>query len=272
MENWEQTVVKIQELITLYGLRILAAIAILIVGRIAASIVRGAVQRGMRRTKVDDTLIAFVSSLTYWGVLAFIIIAALAQLGIQTASFIAIIGAAGLAIGLALQGSLSNFASGVLMIIFKPFVVGNYVEAGGTSGIVEEIGIFTTEMRTPDNKKVIVPNAQITSTTITNYSAKDTRRLDLVAGVSYGDDIDKVKKVLRDIYNEDERFLREPEVTIGLLELADSSVNFAFRPWVKTSDYWPVYFDTMEKIKKRFDAEGINIPFPQQDVHLFQEK
>ena len=198
------------------------------------------------------------------------ILAAVGQLGVQTTSFIAVLGAAGFAVGLALQGSLGNFASGVLIMIFRPFKSGDFVEAGGTMGIVEAIQIFTTTLRTGDNKTIIVPNGQITSGTITNYSAKDTRRVDLVIGVSYGDDLDKVRRVIEEVIAAEGRVLSEPEPTIGVLELADSSVNFAVRPWVKSSDYWPVYFGLMESFKKRFDQEGISIPFPQQDVYLHQ--
>ncbi len=266
----EQIVVKVQEWVAFYGLKVVAAIAILVIGRIAASVIKSFVRRLLNRSKVDETLVSFVTSLTYVAIMAFIIIAAVGQLGVQTASFVAVIGAAGLAIGLALQGSLSNFAAGVLMIIFKPFKVGDYVEAGGTAGTVEQIGIFTTELKSPDNKKIIVPNAKLTGDNIINYSAKDQRRVDIVAGVSYSDDLDKVRKVLEQILAEDERILKDPSPTIGVLELADSSVNFAVRPWAKTSDYWDVFFDTQEKIKKRFDAEGIAIPFPQRDVHIYK--
>jgi len=173
-----------------------------------------------------------------------------------------------LAIGLALQGSLANFAAGVLMIIFKPFRVGDYIEGGGVAGAVEEIGIFTTELKSPDNRKIIVPNAKMTSDNIVNYTAKEIRRVDIVAGVSYGDDLDQVRKVLESLLAKDERILKDPAPTIGVLELADSSVNIAVRPWVKTSDYWDVFFATQESIKKQFDAAGISIPFPQRDVHL----
>jgi small conductance mechanosensitive channel len=199
-----------------------------------------------------------------------VILAALAQLGIQTTSFIAVIGAAGLAVGLALQGSLANFAAGVLMVIFRPFQVGDFIEGAGVSGIVEEMQIFTTQLRTPDNKTIIIPNAKITGDNVTNYTRKDKRRVDLVIGVSYRDEIGKVKGVVADVLNGDERVLKDPAPTIAVLELGDSSVNFAVRPWVRTEDYWDVYFETTEKIKKRFDAEGISIPFPQRDVHLYQ--
>jgi small conductance mechanosensitive channel len=266
----EDVMVKIQEWIALYGLKVVAAIAILVLGRIAAGIVRSIVRRLLRKSKVDETLVSFLASLTYVGVLAFIVIAAVAQLGVQTASFIAVLGAAGLAVGLALQGSLANFAAGVLMIIFKPFKVGDYITAGGASGSVEAIGIFTTELKSPDNRKIIVPNAKVTGDSIVNFSAKEQRRIDMIAGVSYSDDLAKVKQVLEGILSEDERILKDPAPTIGLLEMADSSINFAVRPWVKTADYWDVFFATQEKIKQRFDAEGISIPFPQRDVHLYK--
>jgi small conductance mechanosensitive channel len=263
---------KLQEWGTFYGLKIVAAIIVFVVGRWVAKVLRNLVESMMTRAKVDKTLVRFVGNLTYIALIAIVIIAALNQLGIQTTSFIAIIGAAGLAVGLALQGSLANFAAGVLMIIFRPFKVGDYVEGGGTAGTVETIGIFTTHLISPDNKEIIVPNAKMTGDNIVNYSAKDTRRLDLIFGVSYSDDLQKVKDVLLDILKSDNRILQDPAPTIGVLELGDSSVNFAVRPWVKGSDYWPLFFDLKEKIKERFDAESISIPFPQQDVHLYQLK
>ncbi|MBN1558000.1 MAG: mechanosensitive ion channel [Lentisphaerae bacterium] len=266
----ETVVTKLQEWLALYGLKLVAAALILIIGRLAARALRALLKKALLKSRVDETLVAFITNLAYVGLMVFVIIAALGQLGVQTTSFIAVIGAAGLAVGLALQGSLANFAAGVLMIIFKPFKVGDYIEGGGTAGIVEDIGIFTCELKSPDNKKIIIPNAKLTGDNIVNYSAKDSRRLDLVAGVSYGDDLDKVRKVLEQILAEDDRILKDPAPTIGVLELGDSSVNFAVRPWVKTADYWDVLFATQEKMKKRFDAEGISIPFPQQDVHLYR--
>jgi small conductance mechanosensitive channel len=197
-----------------------------------------------------------------------VIIAAIHQLGIQTASLIALLGAAGLAVGLALQGSLSNFAAGVLIVLFRPYKVGDWIEGGGVSGAVEEVQILTTVLKTGDNKRVIIPNSQIMGTTITNYSANETRRVDLVVGVSYSDDLDKVRKELEGLVAADERILKDPAVTIAVSELADSSVNFVLRPWVNTADYWGVYFDLTEAIKKRFDEVGISIPFPQRDVHI----
>lgn len=256
--------------ITLYALKLVAALLILVVGRIVAKGIRSLIRKALSKWNVDVTLVKLIATLSYFSIMAFVIVAALAQIGVQTASFVAIVGAAAFAVGLALQGSLANFASGVLIILFKPFKAGDYVEGGGVAGTVEEVSIFTTVLRSPDNRVIIVPNGKIMADNIVNYSAREIRRVDLVAGVSYSDDIDKVRKVLEIILDEDERVLKDPAPTIGVLELADSSVDFAVRPWVRSSDYWGVFFDLQEKIKKRFDAEGISIPFPQQDVHLHQ--
>ena len=261
---------KIWELVTIYGIRVLAAIAIFIIGRWLAKAFRGLVHRMMRKAQVDPTLRKFVGNLTYIALLAFIIIAALSQLGIQTTSFIAVLGAAGLAIGLALQGSLANFAAGFLMIVFRPIRVGDYIEGAGTAGTVEEIQIFTTTLATPDNKTVIIPNSGLTGSNIVNWTVKGTRRVDMVMGIGYDDDIDKAKQIMADILAEDERILKDPAPQIAMIELADSSVNFVVRPWVNASDYWGVYMSTTEKIKKAFDANGINIPYPQRDVHVYQ--
>jgi len=266
----EQIVAKVQEWTAVFGLRILTAILIVVVGRWVAKFLRRTAERLMTRSQVDTTLVVFVGNLAYIALLTFVILAALAQLGIQTTSFVAIIGAAGLAVGLALQGSLANFAAGVLMLIFRPFLVGDFIEGAGVAGIVEEIHIFTTQLRTPDNKTIIIPNAKITGDNITNYTRKETRRVDLVVGVGYGDDIGKVKRVVAEVLDNDDRILKDPAPTIAVLELGESSVNFAVRPWVRTEEYWNVYFDTTESLKKRFDAEGISIPFPQRDVHLIQ--
>ncbi len=266
----ENIIMRIQDFIVLYGIKIIAAALILIVGRYLSTIVRRMIRRLMVNRKVDDTLVGFASNLAYVALMTFVIIAAISKLGIQTASFIAVIGAAGLAVGLALQGSLSNFASGVLMLIFKPFKLGDFIDGGGVSGTVEEIGIFTTVLKSPDNKKIIVPNTPMMSGNIVNYSANDSRRVDIIASVAYSEDLDKVRKVLGEILSNDERILKDPAPTIGVLELADSSINFAVRPWVKTADYWSVFFDIQERIKKAFDAQGITIPFPQQDVHIYK--
>ena len=260
-----------QDILAKYGLNVIAAIFIYLIGKWLSARIKNVVIRLMDKSNVDPILVKFVSNLTYGALLVFVVLAALNQLGVQTTSFIAIIGAAGLAIGLALQGSLANFAAGVLMIIFRPFKVGDFIEAAGIAGVVEEIDIFTTYVRSGDNKAIIVPNGSILGGTIVNYSAKDTRRIDLVVGIGYDADIQLAKKVLAQILDADERILKEPAPTIGVLELADSSVNFAVRPWVNTADYWAVYFDLNEQIKTRFDAEGISIPYPQQDVHLYQK-
>jgi small conductance mechanosensitive channel len=253
-----------------FGIRILTAIAIFYIGRLIVGLFTRGLRKLLQKQQVDKTLETFVCNLARMGLLAFVVVAAINALGIQTASFIAVLGAAGLAVGLALQGSLSNFASGVLIVMFRPYKVGDWIEAAGVSGSVLEVQILTTALKTGDNKRVIVPNSQIMGSIITNYSAHDTRRVDLVVGVSYSDDLDKVRGTLQSIVAADERVLDDPAVTIAVSELADSSVNFVVRPWVKTADYWGVLFDLTETIKKRFDAEGISIPFPQRDVHIYQ--
>ena len=261
-------IAQLQEILAVYGLKIIAAIAIFIIGKIIAKMIKSGVAKAMTRSKSDPILISFTTNILYAGLLAFVVIAALGQLGIQTTSFIAILGAAGLAIGLALQGSLSNFASGVLMIIFRPFKQGDFIEGAGVAGVVEEVHIFNTVMRTGDNKTIIIPNGSLMNGNIVNYSTKPTRRLDFVFGIGYDDDLRKAKEVLEEILNNDERILKDPAITIGILELADSSVNIAARPWVKSADYWPVHFDITEQVKLRFDQEGISFPFPQQDIHI----
>ena len=265
-----ETLSKAYELMAAFGLKLIAAIAVFVIGRWVARAVTRAVQRALAKAETDPTLVGFIKNVTYGGLMALVVIAAAGQLGVQTTSFIAVLGAAGLAVGLALQGSLANFAAGVLMIIFRPFKAGDFVEAGGVAGVVEEIELFTTKLRTPDNKTVIIPNGQVTAGSITNYSARDTRRVDMVFGIGYGDDIDKAKRIIREVLDADARVLKDPEPTVGLVELGDSSVNFAVRPWVNSDDYWNVYFDIHEAMKKRFDAEGISIPFPQRDVHIHQ--
>jgi small conductance mechanosensitive channel len=268
----EDLVSKIWELLTIYGLRVIAAVVVFVVGRWIAKGLTKFAENVMNKRQVDPTIVSFVANMTYIALLVFVVLAALGQLGIQTTSFIAVIGAAGLAIGLALQGSLANFAAGFLMIIFRPFKVGDYIEGAGVAGTVEAIQIFTTQLKTPDNKTVIIPNAGLTAGNITNYSAKGTRRVDLVFGIGYGDDIDHAKKVIMDVLAKEERILKDPATTIGVVELADSSVNFAVRPWVTANDYWNVYFNLTENIKKSFDSEGISIPFPQRDVHMYTHK
>lgn len=261
---------QIQQLLTVYGLKVIAALAIFIIGKIIAKWIKSAINKAMTKTGSDPILISFTCNMMYAGLLAFIIIAALGQIGIQTTSFIAILGAAGLAVGLALQGSLSNFAAGVLMIIFRPFKQGDFIEGAGVSGVVEEVHIFNTIMRTGDNKTIIIPNSGLMNGNITNYSSKPTRRLDLVIGIGYDDDLKKAKMLLSELMQNEPRILKDPAPTLGLLELGDSCVNFAVRPWVNSADYWGVHFDLLEAIKLRFDQEGISIPYPQQDIHLHQ--
>ena len=263
---------KVGEFLAAYGLQIIGAILIFLLGRWIAKLLKGVVRRLMEKSKADPTLVLFVANLTYAALMVFIVIAVLGKLGVQTGSFIAVIGAAGLAVGLALQGSLANFAAGVLLLIFRPFKAGDLVETAGVLGIVEEIGIFTTTLKTLDNKSVIIPNAKVTGDNITNYSAKPIRRVDLLIGVSYDADLKKTKQVISDILAADERVLKDPKPTVAVSELADSSVNLVVRPWTQTENYWDVYFDTTQAVKERLDAEGIVIPFPQRDVHLFQEK
>jgi len=268
----ENIISKIWELLTIYGLKVVGALAVLIVGRWIAKGLTGFTEKIMNKRQVDPTIISFVANLIYIALLIFVVLAALGQLGIQTTSFIAVIGAAGLAIGLALQGSLSNFAAGFLMIIFRPFKVGDFIEGAGVAGTVEKIQIFTTQLKTPDNKTIIIPNAKLSGDNIVNFSAKGTRRVDMVFGIGYGDDMDKARNIITDVIDSDPRVLKDPPPKIAVLALGDSSVDFAVRPWVKVPDYWDLWFDVTETIKKRFDAEGVSIPFPQRDVHLYSHK
>lgn len=260
------------ELLTQVGIGLITAIVVLVIGRWIARGLTRLVRRALHRYEVDVTLERFVSNLVYALLMTVVVIAAINQLGVQTTSLVAVVGAAGLAVGLALQGSLANFAAGVLIVLFRPYQAGDMIEAAGESGVVQEVQIFTTVINTLDNKKVVIPNSQIMAGSITNYTANELRRVDLVAGVSYGDDLDKVKTVLQDVVTADNRVVADPAPTIAVSEMADSSVNFVVRPWVKTDDYWGVYFDLTEAIKKRFDQEGISIPFPQRDVHIYQQQ
>lgn len=255
-----------------YAVKLVVALLVLFIGKWIARKITDGVVAIMDRRQLDPTLINFIEGLLYYVLLAAVVIAAAGQLGIETTSFLAILGAAGLAVGLALKDSLSNFASGVMLVLFRPFRVGDAVNAGGVTGKVQAITIFNTILHTPDNQKIIVPNSKITSDVITNITANDTRRVDLVMGIGYEDDIDKAKAILEKLVTEHPKVLKSPAPTIAVSELADSSVNFVVRPWTKTEDYWDVYFDLTESIKKAFDAEGISIPYPQQDVHLFMEK
>jgi small conductance mechanosensitive channel len=263
---------KIQSMGMEFGLRIVAAIAILILGKWVVSIIKKITIKAMKRHQVDQTLRGFIGALIHISLQVFVIIAALGALNVKTASLVAVLGAAGLAVGLALQGSLANFAAGVLLIIFKPFTVDDVVDAGGAMGTVREIGILNTHIDTLDNKMTIVPNAKIMSDNIVNYTANDTRRVDIVAGISYGDDIDKAREVIQSVLNEVPGILNAPAPDILVAEMADSSVNFNVRPWCTPADYWNVYFGVTEGIKKAFDREGISIPFPQRDVHIYEHK
>jgi len=261
-----------QELLTKFGLKIIAAIVIFVIGRWVAKLLKNLLQKTLERAKVDHALVGFTCSLVHAGLMIFVILAALGQIGVETTSFIAVLGAAGLAVGLALQGSLANFAAGVLLLLFRPFKVGDFIEAGGTTGTVKEIHIFTTTLTSPDNKRVIVPNAKVTGDNITNYSAEGNRRLDLVACISYDDDIDKGKAAMMDLVKNHPLVLDDPAPLVGVLAMNDSSIDLAVRPWVSVADYWPAYFALNEAIKKRLEAEGCSIPFPQRDVHIYNEK
>jgi len=266
----EAIISKAQELVSTFGIKVATALLILVIGRWVAKFLRNLTGKMMGKSNLDATLVKFVGNLVYFALLAFVVLAALAQVGIQTTSFIAVIGAAGLAVGLALQGSLANFAAGVLLVIFRPFKVGDYIEGAGVGGIVEEIHIFSTLLGTLDNKAIIVPNAKLTGDNITNYTMKEKRRVDLVFGVSYGEEIEKVKRVIAGVLESDARILKDPSPTVAVLGIEGGSVTFAVRPWVRTDDYWDVYFATNENMKKRFDAEGIQIPVPRRDVRLHQ--
>ncbi len=251
-----------------WGIRLLLAVAIFYVGRMVVAGVSGLVRRLLQSRGVDDILVGFLVAILRWALLLFVIIAALSQLGINTNSLVAVLGAAGLAIGLSLQSSLSNFAAGVMLIMFRPFRKGDFVEAGGATGIIEHINIFTTTMTTADNKEVIVPNGAIITGTITNYSARATRRVDMVFSVSYGDDLPRAKQLLQEILAGDARILKDPAPVVAVGALGESGVNFLVRPWTSTADYWAVLWDTTEAVKMRFAEAGLAIPYPQVDVHL----
>jgi len=261
-----------QQLLEVYvipwGIHIAMALAIFFLGRWIAGMLLNVVDRLMNKAGTAPMLVRFVHSILNALLLLFIIIAALDQLGVNTTSFIALIGAAGLAVGLALQSSLQNFAAGVMLVIFHPFKVGHTIEAAGTTGTVEEIGIFSTRLKTGDNREITVPNGAIYGGTITNNSARDTRRIDMVFGIGYDDDIRKAKDIMQSVLDADARVLKEPAALIAVAELANSSVNFAVRPWVNSGDYWGVKCDVTEKIKLAFDDAGITIPYPQMDVHI----
>ena len=254
-----------------YAIKIITALLIFWVGKRVARALTNLLIKGLEKQGFEQELTGFFESLVYWALILVVVIAALGQLGIETASFIAVLGAAGLAVGLALQGSLSNFAAGVLIIMLRPFRVGEVVDIAGEIGTVQNIKIFTTELRTGDNKCVIIPNSRVLNSNIINYSSTGTRRVDMTFGIGYEADIDHARSVIKSILDADDRVLEDPAPKIAIMELADSSVNFVVRPWVATADYWSVLIDTQEQVKKRFDEEGISIPFPQRVVTLVKE-
>ena len=270
----ETDIAEYQKLIETYaipwGIKIIAAIAIFVIGRLIAKLIVKAVKKVMAKANIEDTLRGFLGTILHSILTIVIVIAALEQLGVNTTSVLAVFAAAGLAVGLAFKDSLSNFAAGIMLILFKPFTKGDFVEAAGISGIIENIRIFNTVMRTGDNREITVPNSHIYSGIITNYSVRDSRRIDLVIGIGYDDNIGKAKMLIEDIISKDERVLKDPEPTIMVLELGESSVDIAVRPWVKTGDYWGVRADLLQTIKETFDTEGISIPYPQRDLHMIQ--
>lgn len=264
--NWEQ----ISDLIYSYAPKVIGALAVLIIGLWVISLITKAFRRMMKKRDMDPSLHGFLASMVSIILKVLLFISVMSMVGIEATSFIAIIGAAGLAVGLALQGTLQNFAGGVIILLFKPYKVGDFIDGAGHMGSVAEIKIFTTILHTPDNKVVIIPNAQLSNSSLTNFSTMEDRRVDFTFGIGYGDDYDKAKSVLLDLINADDRIMKDPAPFIVLSELADSSVNIVVRVWAKGSDYWGIYFDMNEKVYKTFTKEGINIPFPQMDVHVIK--
>jgi len=258
---------NLTEILSSYAINIVIAIAIFIIGKRVAKIASNYSKKLLIKSGADDTLAVFLGNVIYGILLVVVVLAALSQLGIETTSFIAILGAVGLAVGLAFQSTLSNISAGVMIVIFRPFNLGDFIEAGGVAGTVEELNLFNTVFKTPDNKVIIVANSNIIGGNIINYSKKDTRRVDFVFGIGYDDDLKLAKSTLLDIITEDSRVLKDPEPFVAVGELADSSVNFTVRIWVKNEDYWDVHFDTIEKVKLTFDEKNISIPYPQMDIH-----
>jgi small conductance mechanosensitive channel len=261
---------RVMTLITDWGLKVIGALVVLIIGRMIAKAIRKGVRKALERGKMDPTLVPFVSSLTYYLVMAFVLIAVLGMIGIETASMIAVLGAAGLAVGLALQGTLANFASGVMLLVFRPFHKGDFIEAAGVAGSVDTVGIFTTTLNTPDNVRIVLPNGTVWGQTIKNYATNPTRRVDLVMGISYDDDIGKAMETINRVLDNEPRLLKDPAPTVAVSELADSSVNLVVRPWCAKEDYWGVYFDLTRAMKEELEKSGCSIPYPQTDVHLHQ--
>jgi small conductance mechanosensitive channel len=275
MQNMDEQVAQylavIQDLLVTWGLKVIGAIALLIIGRMIAGSVRKSLGRWMERSDTDPTLSKFLTSLAYYLVLIVVVVAALGMVGIQMASVLTILATAGLAVGLALQGTLSNVASGVMLLIFRPFKVGDLIEAGGgPTGVVESIGLFSTSLNTPDNVHIVVPNSAIYGGTISNYTHHEVRRVDLVMGISYDDDISLAVKTIESVLEAEPRVLEDPGYQVAVSELADSSVNLVVRPWCAAGDYWGVYFDVTRALKEQLEAAGCSIPYPQQDVHMHQ--
>ena len=266
----DQAAQNIVTLVSTWGLQLAGALAVLIIGRFLCGIARKSVRRAMESRRVDPSLIPFASNLVYFVLLAAVLIAVLGLFGIETTSLVAVLGTAGLAIGLALQGTLGNFSSGVMLLLFRPFHVGDFIDAAGVAGTVIEIGVFSTIMNTPDNVRIIVPNSGIFGATIKNFSANDTRRNDIVLGISYDDDISNAIAVVNAVLSKDSRVLSDPEPVVAVSELADSSVNLVVRPWCRKEDYWGLRYDLTRKLKEELEQGGCSIPYPQHDVHLHQ--
>lgn len=266
--SWE----VVQTYLIEYGTNVIFAILIFFIGKWLANLFTSLIRKSLKRANLDDMLVSFIGNIAYAVLLAFVIIASLSELGVETTSIAAALAAAGLAIGLALQGSLSNFAAGIMIIAFRPFRIGDYIEAAGTAGSVKEINIFTTTLQTPDNKRIIVPNNSVTSSNICNYSANPTRRLDMVFGCGYDDDIKLAKSTIERIITASKYVLKDPAPLVAVSELGANSVDFVARPWVKSEDYWTAKFELIEQIKQAFDEEGLSIPYPQRDVHIHEVK
>ncbi len=266
----DQVIQNLVTLVSVWGLRMAGALAVLIIGRFGCGVARKSVRRAMESRRVDPSLVPFVSNFVYYILFAAVVIAVLGLFGIETTSLVAVLGTAGLAIGLAIQGTLSNFSSGVMLLLFRPFHVGDYIEAAGVSGTVDEIGVFSTTLNTPDNVKIIVPNSGIFGATIKNYSANETRRIDIVLGISYDDDISNAIAIVNAVLGIDSRVLADPKPTVAVSELSDSSVNLVVRPWCRREDYWNLRCDLIRKFKEELEQGGCTIPYPQHDVHLHQ--
>jgi small conductance mechanosensitive channel len=266
----DQLVGVIGSMVTTWGLRVVGAVAVLLIGRGAARWLRSAVRKTMERREADPTLVPFICGLVYWLVLLLVVVAVLGLFGIPTASFVAVLGAAGLAVGLALQGTLSSFAGGVMLLVFRPFKAGDLVEVAGSLGKVQEVGIFSTVLHTPDNVRIVIPNSSVFGQVIKNFTANDRRRIDLVVGVSYDDDLERARQTIDRVIRSDDRVLGDPAPVVAVSEMADSSVNFVVRPWCRTEDYWDVRWDLTRRLKEELEAAGCSIPYPQRDVHVFQ--